>query len=139
MLYLHYEETDPLPLEEEVLTKWIENCCSNEGFDLSELNIICCSDDYLIEINKSYLQHDYYTDIITFDLSEEEGLIEGELYISIDRIRDNAEQISVPFDRELHRVIIHGVLHLLGYKDKSDEDQKIMRSKEDAYLSLLFN
>lgn len=88
-------------------------------------------------MNRSYLSHDYYTDIITFDISEESQVIEGELYISLDRVRENADAVSASFESELHRVLIHGVLHLIGYLDKSDSDQKIMRSKEDAYLSLL--
>lgn len=88
-------------------------------------------------MNRSYLSHDYYTDIITFDISEESQVIEGELYISLDRVRENADAVSASFESELHRVLIHGVLHLMGYLDKSDSDQKIMRSKEDAYLSLL--
>ncbi len=118
------------------LYSWIASTIKAEGKSLSYLNIIFCDDQYLLKINQDYLQHDYYTDIITFHYEEEAAPIEGELFISIDRVKDNAETLKVSFDAELHRVIIHGVLHLCGYGDKTEEEQAIMRSKEDAYLSL---
>lgn len=116
---------------------WIKQAILAEAHQLQELNFIFCSDDYLLGINKQYLEHDYYTDIITFDNSDKEQAIVGDIFISIDRISDNAAQLHIPFDRELHRVLIHGVLHLLGYKDKSSADKKRMTAKEDEYLSLL--
>lgn len=116
---------------------WIKQAILAEAHQLQELNFIFCSDDYLLGINKQYLEHDYYTDIITFDNSDKEQAILGDIFISIDRISDNAAQLHIPFDKELHRVLIHGVLHLLGYKDKSSADKKRMTAKEDEYLSLL--
>lgn len=108
-----------------------------ENKALDQLTYIFCDDEYLLDINKQHLQHDYYTDIITFDLSESEKTI-GELYLSIDRIKDNATQMNESFERELHRVIFHGALHLCGYKDKTEKEEKEMRSKEDEYLNLYF-
>lgn len=102
---------------------------------LQSLNYIFCSDDYLLEINKKYLKHDYYTDIITFDLSEGPA-ITGEIYISLDRVRDNAKQFNTSFKQELHRVIFHGALHLCGYKDKTKTEVALMRDKEQQYLAL---
>lgn len=103
------------------------------------ISYIFCSDTYLLEINRSFLQHDYYTDIITFDLSEPGSKeINAEIYISIDTIRDNAKRFHTSIQKELHRVIFHGVLHLCGYKDKSPKDQARMTSKEDYYLGLYF-
>lgn len=116
---------------------WISNCIQQEGFTLQDLNFIFCSDEYLHKINVEYLDHDYYTDVITFDNSEEGNQIEGDIFISVERIQDNSEEHTVSFLEELHRVIIHGVLHLSGYNDKSDAEKKEMREKENAYLSLL--
>jgi len=102
---------------------------------IDSLNIIFCSDAYLLEINRSYLQHDYYTDIITFDLSPSANdSITAELYISVDTVKDNARDLGVPFYRELHRVVFHGLLHLLGYKDKKKQDQLLMRDMEEKLL-----
>lgn len=115
---------------------WINNTISAENYSLSELNFIFCSDVYLLEINKQYLNHDTYTDIITFDNSEEEGVIVGDIFLSIERIKENAQTFKVPFKDELHRVIIHGTLHLLGYPDKKKEEKALMTQKEDFYLSL---
>jgi rRNA maturation RNase YbeY len=110
------------------------------GRPIDSLNIIFCNDDYLLSINRSYLQHDYYTDIITFDLSSShQSPIQAELYISVDRVRDNASQLGLPYYKELHRVIFHGLLHLLGYKDKSVADQKKMREMEERLLHQYFN
>lgn len=106
--------------------------------DIEELNIVFCSDAYLLDINKRHLAHDFYTDIITFDLSEKKGPLYSEIYISVDRVRDNATSLSIPFNRELHRVLFHGLLHLMGYKDKSPSDQKKMRTAEDKLLFSYF-
>ncbi|GDX43458.1 endoribonuclease YbeY [Bacteroidota bacterium] len=102
------------------------------------LNIVFCSDAYLLNINQQHLSHDYYTDIISFDLSEKRGILQAEIYISIDRVKDNAKTLGTPFYQELHRVIFHGLLHLLGYKDKQASDQKKMRKAEDDLLSKYF-
>ena len=107
--------------------------------EIGELNIVFCSDAYLLDINKKHLNHDYYTDIITFDLSETKGIIQSEIYISIDRVKDNAKSLNISFSRELHRVIFHGLLHLMGYKDKTTAAQKIMRKAEDGLLSSYFD
>lgn len=115
------------------IKQWIKNTIKEEGSRVGDIAIIFCSDEYLLNINNQYLQHDYYTDIITFDYSEE-GVVSGDLMISIDRVKENATIQNTTFEDELHRVIIHGVLHLLGYKDKTAKEEKQMRGKEDAYL-----
>jgi len=107
--------------------------------DNCELNYIFCSDEALLERNIQFLNHDTYTDIITFDLSDHEDHLIGEIYISVDRVRENADKFGVTYDNELHRVIFHGWLHLMGYKDKSDEDAQEMRRQEDIYLKKYFN
>jgi len=99
------------------------------------LSYIFCSDEYLLNINRQFLQHDYYTDIITFDLSETPDAITGEIYISLDRVKDNAQELQTPYKKELLRIIIHGALHLCGHKDKSPDQQKQMRIKENEQLS----
>jgi len=114
--------------------KWITNTIKSEGYSLQELTYVFCTDEYLLGINQQYLDHDTYTDIITFDNSEEEGLIVGDIFISIERIKENAAKFAVTETQELHRVMIHGALHLLGYKDKSVADKKKMTLKEDHYL-----
>ena len=119
------------------ISKWLENTIKEEGYNLSSLNYIFCSDEYLYKINLEYLEHDYYTDIITFDNSEDKTSIEGDLFISIERVVENAQHQSIPFSEELNRVIIHGTLHLLGYNDKTNAEKQTMREKENAYLSLL--
>jgi rRNA maturation RNase YbeY len=106
-----------------------------ENRTLRTLNYIFCSDDYLLEINREFLQHDYLTDIITFDLSVDDS-ISSEIYVSIDRVRENAKLFNTSFNRELYRVMIHGVLHLLGYKDKTKREIAVMRNKEEHYLLL---
>ena len=107
----------------------------SEGFKLECINIILCSDLYLLGINRDYLNHDYFTDIITFDQSDENHQIEGDLFISIDRVKENSESNQCSQVIELQRVILHGVLHLAGYKDKTKKEKSIMRSKEDFYLN----
>jgi probable rRNA maturation factor len=109
------------------------------GRPINTLNIIFCSDKYLLSINQQFLEHDYFTDIITFDLSEsKKGAIAAEIYISFDRVKDNAKQMKTPISKELHRVIFHGLLHLLGYKDKLKKDQIRMREMEDKLLTKYF-
>ncbi len=114
----------------------IKQLCLSEKKDLSFLNLIFCSDEYLLEINKKHLNHDYFTDVITFDFSEDNKNIEGDVYISVDRVADNAIKYKQEKDSELIRTIIHGTLHLFGYKDKTKKEKEIMTSKENKYLSL---
>ena len=114
--------------------KWITEAIIAEGCKLGELTYIFCTDEYLLKINRQYLNHDTYTDIITFDNSELDGVIVGDIFISIERIRENAGKFNVTEAHELHRVLIHGTLHLLGYKDKSSSDKKKMTFKENFYL-----
>jgi rRNA maturation RNase YbeY len=116
-------------------SSWIKNTIKKEKASLNGINYIFCSDEYLRELNVQYLNHNTYTDIITFNYGNSKT-IEGDIYISIDRIKENAEKYGVDFNSELRRVIIHGVLHLIGYNDKSKADKALMRKKEDTYLSL---
>jgi len=135
-----FEEDIRFNLQQKLLIKkWIKTTIKEEGHKLSELNIIFCSDAYLLHINQSYLQHDYLTDIITFDTSEESNKIEGEIYISIDRVKENAASLNIPIYLEICRIIIHGVLHLCGYQDKTDSEKRIMSEKENYYLNRLNN
>ena len=116
------------------LKAFIEKAIKKEGFTIEALQYIFCSDKFLLGINKSYLQHDYYTDIISFDLSETKGKLIGEVYISIDRVKDNAQTHKTSMKEELLRVIFHGALHFCGYKDKKPADIKKMRTQEDKWL-----
>ncbi len=123
--------------QKSLVREWLGSIISAHTFKLVALNYIFCSDDYLLEINKEYLEHDYYTDIITFDQSEENGLLEGDIFISIHRVQENAIKQETSFENELSRVLAHGLLHLLGFKDKTDEEQKVMRQEEDKWISKL--
>jgi len=134
MITFNYE-TDFTLDNSSKISEWILNTISLEKFTLGELNYIFCDDIYLLDINKKYLNHDTFTDIISFDYTLGKQ-INGDIYISIDRIKENSKLYHTSFNNELLRVMIHGVLHYLGYKDKTDADKKIMRSKEDYYLSL---
>ncbi len=116
---------------------WITNVINNEGFKVGDINYIFCDDSYLYDMNMKYLKHDTLTDIITFPLSSNSNIISGEIYISIDRVKENSLMFKTAFEKELSRVVVHGVLHLLGYDDHSEEDILEMRKKEDYYLSLL--
>lgn len=104
-----------------------------------EINYIFCTDEYLLQINQDFLQHDTYTDIITFDLSVKQNVLNAEIYISIDRVSENAGKFNIPYTQELHRVIFHGVLHLCGFKDKNIQDKEKMRKMEDKCLASYFN
>ncbi len=117
------------------ITVWLENSVSEEGWKLGRVNIVLCSDEYLLTLNQQFLKHDTYTDIITFP-GEREGFVEGEIYISLDRVEENAGRFSVGIGEELNRVLIHGFLHLMGYKDKRKVEKELMRRKEDHYLEL---
>ncbi len=119
------------------LRNWIDETIESEKFKLKELNFIFCSDNYLLSINQQYLNHNTFTDIITFDNGDEGGHIVGDIFISIDRVRENAISYHVREEDELHRVMIHGTLHLLGYPDKGKEAKAIMTAKENYYLQKL--
>jgi len=122
--------------QKSLVRSWIRDTIIAEGFKLGELNFIFCSDEYLLNINRQYLDHDTYTDIITFDNSDVDNRIVGDIFISIDRVRDNSTQFKVNERDELHRVMIHGTLHLLGYPDKGVKAKKLMTAKEDQYLAV---
>ena len=119
-----------------ILKNWIKYTIEKNNKQIGEISYIFCSEEQLLEINKEFLNHDYYTDIITFDYSESD-IISGDLFISIDRIKDNAKTLGISYQEELHRVIIHGILHLLGFKDKTDEESQNMRLLENECLSNL--
>lgn len=114
--------------------KWLEDLILSEEKKLGEINYIFCDDEYLLKVNQDYLQHDYYTDIITFDYVKGKT-ISGEIFVSLQRISDNASTLSRNYEEELRRVLAHGILHLCGYKDKSEEEELQMRGKEDHYLA----
>lgn len=120
------------------LKAFIIKAFKKEGFKVGEVNYIFCTDPYLLQINQQYLNHDTYTDIITFPYSQKGEPVSSDIYISIDRVRQNAKDFNTSFTRELHRVIFHGMLHLCGYKDKNKEQTQQMREKEDYYLDLYF-
>jgi rRNA maturation RNase YbeY len=135
MINFHKEDTKyqvkDILLTKRVLSQLVEN----EGLILVELNLILCSDSYILDVNRTYLQHDYFTDIITFDNADKKQSIEGDLFISIDTVRSNAKLFKTTILNELRRVMIHGALHLCGYNDKTDEEKVQMRLKEDEYLA----
>jgi len=119
------------------ISSWINRVVEAEGATIKEINYVFCSDPYLLSLNQGFLKHNTLTDIITFDNSEEPSALEGEIYISIERVKENSERYEATFENELSRVMIHGVLHLLGYKDKKPPEKARMRKKEEACLSLL--
>ena len=118
------------------IREWITKAADNEGFTIGTLNYILTNDNILVQLNTEYLRHFTLTDIITFDLTEKEGELTGDVYISLDRGKENAKEFKVALTNELNRLMIHGVLHLIGYKDKTAEEKEQMRSKEEFYLSL---
>lgn len=130
-----FSENDFVLADESSLATWIENVISSEGKKLEEINYIFCDDDYLLELNMEYLDHNTYTDIISFDYSVG-NILQGDIYISTPRVEENAQEYNVSFEEELRRVIIHGVLHLAGFKDKTEEDSSLMRKKEEEKLKL---
>jgi probable rRNA maturation factor len=131
------EQTDFELNEATNITNWLESVANTEGQTIEEINYIFCNDEYLLSINKEYLDHDYYTDIITFDSRDDKNEdIEADIFVSIERVKDNASTLNIPFELELRRVMVHGLLHLLGYHDKSEQETSEMREKEEAYLSL---
>ncbi len=123
--------------QSELLLDWLTHIASDHNVPIEDINYIFCSDEYLLEINRQYLDHDYFTDIITFDNSSKGQPLLSDIFISVDRVKENASNQGVGFDQEMHRVLVHGLLHLLGYNDKDSDDQILMRQKEDTCLSLL--
>ena len=136
MLEIVFEDVDAVSFEHSSILDWYSKVANQEEKVLGDLTIIFCSDDYLLEVNREHLDHDYYTDIITFDYSDF-PIVSGDLFISVDRVKENATDFNVSFEHELHRVIIHGFLHLCGYFDKTNEDELLMRSKENQALCLI--
>lgn len=134
LISFHAEEIDFALPEEERVKKWISSIIESEGYQLQQLTYIFCSDTYLHQINLEYLQHDTYTDIITFPYGQS-PLIHSDIFISVDRVKENASKFQVPFEQELRRVIIHGVLHLCGYPDKTEAEARLMREKEEEALN----
>ncbi len=132
----HSEDVDFQLENEQKLIDWINSTIQQEEKSATEITYVFCSDEYLYQMNLDYLNHDTYTDIITFDYTEN-SFVSGDIFISIDRVKENAIKFNTTFLNELSRVIIHGVLHLVGYKDKTTEQKQVMRSKEDFYLTLL--
>ena len=137
-LYFHFEDISEFSLPDHIYD-WIKGVVLNEEFVLSEINVVFTSDHHLLTLNKKHLAHDYYTDIITFDYRTEPKEIRGDLFISKERVIENASAFNVSINHELLRVVVHGLLHLFGYSDKSEKDKELMRSMEDFYLSLYTN
>lgn len=124
---------------EQAVKNWVLETATKAGYQVEEINYIFCSDEYLLKMNREYLNHDYYTDIITFNNSVQPNEILSDIFISINRVQENADDLGINFHTELLRVIIHGVLHLIGYSDKTEDEQAVMRKKEDACLLSLLN
>ncbi len=135
----YFLDRKPTLKERTRLKLFIEKLFMLEKKKLGNLSYVFCSDKHLLGINKDFLKHDFYTDVITFDLSPSKNEIEGEVYLSVDRIKDNAKQLVISYKEEMHRVIFHGALHLCGYKDKNKSDILMMRQKEEKYLQMYFN
>jgi rRNA maturation RNase YbeY len=122
-------------VKKRITSNWIKQVISIEEKRVGDISFIFCSDEYLLDVNRKYLNHDYFTDIITFD-DVEGDVINGDIFISVDRVKENSKEFATSFDDEVHRILIHGVLHLLGYKDKAKNDKNLMTEKEDLYLKL---
>ncbi len=137
MIKFNYETNFSL-LNETTLIDWIQSCIQEEEFKLGEINYIFCDDSYLHKLNVEFLNHDTLTDVISFDNTLGK-IISGDIFISIERVKENATIFNTSFNNELHRVMIHGILHYLGYADKSEEEKRIMRAKENLYLNSLKN
>ncbi|MGL4229274.1 MAG: rRNA maturation RNase YbeY [Tannerellaceae bacterium] len=139
MAVSYYAEDIKMPsLKRRETTKWIREVAALHQMKVGDVAYIFCSDEKILEVNKEYLQHDYYTDIITFDYTED-GVINGDVFISLDTVKSNAEEFGVTFDQELHRIIIHGILHLCGIDDKGPGERENMTAKENEALALLNN
>jgi rRNA maturation RNase YbeY len=137
MIIYFYENIKHPVFPKRKINFWIRKTAENNNRNLGDVSYIFCDDDKILEVNKEYLKHDYYTDIITFDYSEN-ATISGDIFISVDTVKSNSEKFNTDYKTELYRVIIHGILHLCGYKDKSPNDKKLMREKENESLSELY-
>lgn len=135
MISFNAEDIEMPKLKEKALGKWIKAVTEKHGFKLGDIGYVFCSDAKILEVNKQFLQHDYFTDIITFDYTEGKK-ISGDMYISLDTVKTNAEQFGADYDTELHRVIIHGILHLCGINDKGPGEREIMEANENEALSM---
>ncbi len=135
-IHVFFEQVDPFRMNASRIKRWITSVALQQHTTVRSLNIILCSDDYLYQMNQDYLKHNTLTDIITFAYQEENEPIEGELYISIERVKENAASMDLPWMEELDRVMVHGVLHLMGYDDTTPEEKQAMRSLEDYCLTL---
>lgn len=135
MISYHFENTDFVFRERDLNNRWLRTVAESEMKRIGDIAIIFCSDGYLLDVNRKYLGHDYFTDIITFDYCEGERL-SGDLFISVDSVRENAIEYGTEFANELNRVMVHGLLHLIGYDDHTEEDVKTMREKENQYLEI---
>lgn len=125
----------PPPLHRQTIACWVDRVVESHGCKVGEINYVFCNDEEILDVNRRYLQHDYYTDIITFDYSRDD-ILSGDLYISLDTVRTNADLFGRPYEEELHRVLIHGVLHLVGINDKAPGEREIMEAAENAALAM---
>ncbi len=132
----HSEDVKFKSADQAALKKWLLGVAKKHKRNVGEMNYVFCSDEYLYELNKAYINHKTYTDIITFEYSTDKEIL-SDIFISVDRVKDNAKTYGVPFKEELHRVMVHGLLHLLGYKDKRPADIKKIRAAEDKFLKSL--
>ena len=137
MIQFFFENIDEIPISTATIS-WLEDVIKTENKKLGEINYILCDDEYLLKVNQDFLDHDYYTDIITFDYVKGKT-ISGDIFVSLPRISDNAQTLVRDFNSEFHRVLAHGILHLMGYKDKTEEEITVMRQKEDFYLNVFAN
>jgi len=138
MISFFFEDIDDLSLPEQKIINWLESIIEKHEFIQGDLSFIFASDQYILEINKQYLNHDYFTDVITFDYTDN-NIISGDIFISVDRVKENSETFGVNFLSELLRVIVHGVLHLTGFNDKTEEEKREMTKQEDECLKLFGN
>jgi probable rRNA maturation factor len=132
-----FEDIEEISLNKKNVKQWIQKVTSTEGFCIDTINFIFCSDNFLLDLNRSYLSHHTLTDIITFPYNDLPNPLHGDIFISVERVIENANLFSVSFNQEMNRVIIHGVLHLMGYEDKTKKQESLMREKESLYLTLL--
>lgn len=133
----NFDEISKLTFPKNTIKSWIKSVIQSNNYKVGSISYIFCTDDYILRVNKEYLNHDYFTDIITFNYNEDKTL-SGDLFISVDTVKTNAKEYGVTFDKELYRVMIHGVLHLIGFDDISDELQQEMTQKEDEALNILY-
>lgn len=135
MIYYQSEDIKMPKIAKRKVTAWVKEVAKRHGYKVGDISYIFCSDEKILEVNRQYLQHDYYTDIITFDYTEER-VISGDLFISLDTVRTNAEQFNVSYESEFYRVVIHGILHLCGINDKGPGEREVMEAHENESLAL---